>query len=177
MTTEPPPPAAAKKVESKESLARASKLDFKAVNEVWDDKAYKYTIEESPKSVNKANELDQYVFVIRARIKKKISAATVYIDIKSEYLRDVLRTVLKSVYRISVKQNLLYHYLPKLKSLRSSTDPLDLIGPPRVGKTLTTKALSEHLQRLLYTISARDLSHDVAKLEKQLSLIFELTDH
>jgi hypothetical protein len=33
----------------------------------WDDKAYKYTIEESPKSAE-ANELDQYVFVVRARI-------------------------------------------------------------------------------------------------------------
>jgi hypothetical protein len=87
----------------------------------WDDKAYKYSIEESPKSVDEANELDQYMFVVRARIgqylrskqtpcthedilDKKASANTVYIDIKSEWLRDVLRTVLKGVHGISAKE-------------------------------------------------------------------------
>jgi hypothetical protein len=134
----------------------------------WDEKAYKYSIEESQKSADEANELDQYVFVVRARIgqyvrskwdlrthedilDKKSATNTVYIDIKSEWLRDVLRMVLKGVHGISAKedkpsasspsltmrnqpltwaqveQNLLYHFLPELKSHRSSTDPLDLI--------------------------------------------------
>ncbi|RDL32394.1 Uncharacterized protein BP5553_08850 [Venustampulla echinocandica] len=47
-------------------------------------------------------------------------------------------------------------------------------GLPRVNKTLTAEALSEHLRRPLYTV---DLSSDTAKLEKQLSLHFELADH
>jgi hypothetical protein len=34
----------------------------------WDETACKYSIEESPKLVDQANELDQYVFVVRARI-------------------------------------------------------------------------------------------------------------
>jgi hypothetical protein len=34
----------------------------------WDEIACKYSIEESPKSVDEVNELDQYVFVVRARI-------------------------------------------------------------------------------------------------------------
>jgi hypothetical protein len=38
----------------------------------WDAKAYKYSIEESPKSVDEANELDQYVFVVRARIEQRL---------------------------------------------------------------------------------------------------------
>jgi hypothetical protein len=118
--------------ESGEPKARASRLEFKTINEVWDEKAYKYTIEELPKLVDEANKLDQYVFVVRARIDKKASTNTVYVDIKSEWLRDVLRVVLKGVHGISAKedkpsveQNLLYHYLPELKSHRSSTDPLD----------------------------------------------------
>ncbi|KAG0647501.1 ATPase family AAA domain-containing 3B [Hyphodiscus hymeniophilus] len=52
-----------------------------------------------------------------------------------------------------------------------------LYGPPGVGKTLTAEALSEYLQRPLYTISAGDLSGDASKLEKQLSTHFELADH
>jgi hypothetical protein len=88
----------------------------------WDEKAYKYTIEESPKLVDEANELDQYVFVVRARIgqyirskrvpcthedilDKKASTNTVYVDIKSEWLRDVLRVVLKGVHGISAKED------------------------------------------------------------------------
>jgi len=88
----------------------------------WDEKAYKYSIEESPKSVDEASELDQYVFVVRARIgqyirskrapctyedilDKKASASTIYIDIKSEWLRDILRMVLKGVHGISAKED------------------------------------------------------------------------
>ena len=88
----------------------------------WDEKACKYTIEESPKSADEANELDQYVFVVRARIgqyirskrapctyddtlDKKASTHTVYIDIKSEWIRDVLRAVLKGVHGISAKED------------------------------------------------------------------------
>ncbi len=108
------------------------------------------------------------MFVVRARIgqyirckrapcthegilDKKAATNTVYIDVRSEWLRDVLRTVLKGVYGISAKedkpsassptltmgnqpltwaqveQNLLYHHLPELKSHQSSTDPLDLL--------------------------------------------------
>ncbi|KAH7374066.1 hypothetical protein BKA64DRAFT_586823 [Cadophora sp. MPI-SDFR-AT-0126] len=118
--------------ESKGPTARASRLEFKTVNEVWDKNACKYSIEESPKSVDEATELDQYVFVVRARIDKKAMTNTIYIDIKSEWLRDVLRIVLKGVHGISaqedkpsVEQNLLYHYLSELQSHRSGTDPLD----------------------------------------------------
>ena len=88
----------------------------------WDEKAYKYSIEESQKSADEANELDQYVFVVRARIgqyvrskwdlcthedilDKKSATNTVYIDIKSEWLRAVLRMVLKGVHVISAKED------------------------------------------------------------------------
>jgi hypothetical protein len=88
----------------------------------WDEKAYKYSIEESPKSVDEANKLDQYVSVVRTRIgqyihskrapythedilDKKASTNTVYIDIKLEWLRDILRMVLKGVHGISAKED------------------------------------------------------------------------
>src|ERR1700712_6056807 len=88
----------------------------------WDEKAYKYSIKEPAKSVAEGNELDQYVFVVRARIgqyirskqapcthedilDKKTSTNTVYIDIKSEWLRDIVRIVLKGVHGISAKED------------------------------------------------------------------------
>ncbi|KAN0115451.1 hypothetical protein V8E51_004995 [Hyaloscypha variabilis] len=53
-----PPPPAKLSGASREPKARASTLELKTINEVWDEKAYKYTIEESPKSVDESNELD-----------------------------------------------------------------------------------------------------------------------
>ena len=67
---------------------------------------------------------------------------TFYIDIKSEFLRDILRTTLKDAHsvvtnrnklsvsihfpckfryliRTKIEQNVLYHYLPELKSYQS----------------------------------------------------------
>ncbi|CZR66033.1 uncharacterized protein PAC_15933 [Phialocephala subalpina] len=128
----PPPPAAADKVKSEERPARASKLELKTVDEVWDAKAYEYKVVESITPPDEENELDQYIFVVRTRIDKKTEKRTHYIDLKSEGLRDVLRSVLQDVKGIclreekpSVEQNLLFHYLPDLEAYRSNHAALD----------------------------------------------------
>ncbi|KAF4628690.1 hypothetical protein G7Y89_g9463 [Cudoniella acicularis] len=69
----------------------ASKLEFKTVNK-------------EPLTA-KVNTLDDYVFVIRTRINRETKDPIFYIDIKSEDLRDVLREVLKDVYRISLLED------------------------------------------------------------------------
>ncbi|KAH1809724.1 hypothetical protein KXX27_007295 [Aspergillus fumigatus] len=50
-------------------------------------------------------------------------------------------------------------------------------GPPGVGKTLTAEAISERLQRPLYSISAGDLSAQAEQLEVQLTRTFRVTKH
>ncbi|KAK5141904.1 hypothetical protein LTR04_002423, partial [Oleoguttula sp. CCFEE 6159] len=45
-----------------------------------------------------------------------------------------------------------------------------------VGETLTAEGISEHLQKLLYAISAEELGTTVEKLEAQLPLIFQRAD-
>ncbi|KAH1744791.1 hypothetical protein KXV31_000632 [Aspergillus fumigatus] len=52
-----------------------------------------------------------------------------------------------------------------------------LHGPPGVGKTLTAEAISERLQRPLYSISAGDLSAQAEQLEVQLTRTFRVTKH
>ncbi|KFZ19606.1 hypothetical protein V502_03529 [Pseudogymnoascus sp. VKM F-4520 (FW-2644)] len=122
----PAVPVAADEVKAEDPLARASKLGFKAINEVWDAKAYKYKIVESVTPTDKADELNQYVFVVRGRIDKDTTKTIYHVDIKSEILRDVLRNVLKDAHAVSTKendlsveQNLLYHYIPELELCRS----------------------------------------------------------
>ncbi|KAF4240499.1 hypothetical protein CNMCM8980_001148 [Aspergillus fumigatiaffinis] len=52
-----------------------------------------------------------------------------------------------------------------------------LHGPPGVGKTLTAEAISERLQRPLYSISAGDLSAQAEQLEVQLTRTFRVASN
>ncbi|GFG17794.1 hypothetical protein IFM61392_10224 [Aspergillus lentulus] len=52
-----------------------------------------------------------------------------------------------------------------------------LHGPPGVGKTLTAEAISERLQRPLYSISAGDLSAHAEELEVQLTRTFRVASN
>lgn len=95
-------------------LQSASLIKLKLPPCSWDEKAYKYTIVESLTPPGEVNELDEYVFVVRVRIgepidlfadpftnddtlDRKTNDPTFYIDIKSEELRDIVRTILRDV--------------------------------------------------------------------------------
>ncbi|KAK3167986.1 hypothetical protein OEA41_004432 [Lepraria neglecta] len=69
---------------------RASKLEFKTVNEIWDAKTYEYKITESSKPSEELTDLDQYVFVVHQRV---------------EGLRDILRIVLREIHAINLNDN------------------------------------------------------------------------
>ncbi|KAL5344673.1 hypothetical protein ACLOAV_010365 [Pseudogymnoascus australis] len=98
---------------------------FKTVEEVWDNKTYKYALVEPVKSAHEITALDKYVFIVRRRVDKDTKETTFHIDIKSESLRDILRVILGDVQGISLKepvlsveQNLLHHYLPEIELYR-----------------------------------------------------------
>ncbi|KAF3484338.1 uncharacterized protein GIQ15_03662 [Arthroderma uncinatum] len=96
---------------------RASKLEYKAVEEVWDEREKRYKISgavETPK----VTELDEYLFVVRSRTYIHTTQPMVYIDIKSEGLRDILRWLLRGVRAVrlggdmpSVPRDLLFNLL------------------------------------------------------------------
>ncbi|KMP06688.1 hypothetical protein CIRG_06369 [Coccidioides immitis RMSCC 2394] len=72
------------------------------------------------------SELDKYVFIVHKQIYNKTSAITTYINIKSSGLQDILRAILKDIRTADlgidkpvVKQDLLYHFLPKLRKYSS----------------------------------------------------------
>ncbi|KAK5083831.1 hypothetical protein LTR05_006337 [Lithohypha guttulata] len=161
------PPIAANQSAS-EFIERASKLESKQVHEIWDPKAYAYTIVESPPTPE-VTKLDAYVFVVRTRLPKPdeaISKPSIYIDIKSAGLRDILKEILKDIKWLSlggdkpsVERNLLFHYLPELKDFRAkakNTDAMDsrsldaldlLIGNVEHSYQSTSERLSSQLQQ------------------------------
>ncbi|KAI9791932.1 MAG: hypothetical protein M1835_008168 [Candelina submexicana] len=116
-------PEATKHVAAEERKTRASKLEYKLVDEVWDNSASRYKIVESAALPEEVTDLDEYVFIIRARTEKKTSEQVFYVDIKSDGLRDVLRAGLRDVHglslredKITLERNLLYHYVPELEA-------------------------------------------------------------
>lgn len=152
-------------------VARASLLAFKEVNEVWDSKAYKYTVVESPKPTE-IDDLDQYIFVVRGRVDKKSEKTTYYIDVKSHILRDALKKVLYNVPGISLKEvnlsierNILYNFLPEIESCRNWSN----IGPDNQPGNEHLRLLVDHIkssyadvtQRLDALLSSKEITFDL----------------
>ncbi|OJD26011.1 hypothetical protein ACJ73_02610 [Blastomyces percursus] len=123
---------------------RASKLESKAVREVWNEKAYEYKVVDSPPTMA-VSELDEYVFVTRTRIDRRTQEPTVYIDIKS------------------VEQNILYHFLPELEAHRESMAEPDIPERKHVDLLIqhlhdAYKPLTERLHSLL---NGRKITYDL----------------
>ncbi|EDN08181.1 predicted protein [Histoplasma mississippiense (nom. inval.)] len=113
------------KEKEKDTRVRASRREYKVVNEVWDSKKYEYKITDSPPAQD-ISELDKYAFIVRKRIHQKTEAISTYIDVKSTGLRNILRAILKNnttadlgVDKPVIEQNLLFHFLPELKEYSS----------------------------------------------------------
>ncbi|KAI8956826.1 hypothetical protein F5Y11DRAFT_364727 [Daldinia sp. FL1419] len=83
--------------------AHASKLEYMHVDELWDPKAGAYKIVKSVHS--KFDELDEYAFVVRQRTDKTTQKSRSYLDIKSTFLRDILRETCHDVRGISLAEN------------------------------------------------------------------------
>ncbi|KAF1963459.1 P-loop containing nucleoside triphosphate hydrolase protein [Byssothecium circinans] len=138
---------------------------FKAVDEVWDEKVYRYTIVELAKE--ELEKSDEYVFVRASAnpctLDRDTKETTYYIDIKSEQLRDVLRTLLENISvislkedKLSVEQNLLYNFLPKLELSHywNNVGPVDYARKEHLGLLIdyikiAYKATTQHLESLL----------------------------
>ncbi|RHZ48759.1 uncharacterized protein CDV56_106140 [Aspergillus thermomutatus] len=100
---------------------RASKLEYKIVNEVWDPRAYRYTIVDRVPAPD-VSELDEWIFVVRNRVDRRSHETTTFIDIKSPVLQDILRVILKNIGmagleadKPAVEQGLLYHFLSEMR--------------------------------------------------------------
>ncbi|KUJ06192.1 uncharacterized protein LY89DRAFT_712694 [Mollisia scopiformis] len=152
--------------------AKASRLEFKTVDELWDGKAHTYAIVESLKPVGQVTGLDQYVFVVRRRVDRKTKVTTCYVDVKSEFLRDILRDVLKDIKgislnesKLSIEQNLLYTTLPKLELCQSWNEiaPLDQERTSHLGLLIDylKSAYTDTTQSMLSLLLTGYITYDL----------------
>ncbi|KAK0628680.1 P-loop containing nucleoside triphosphate hydrolase protein [Bombardia bombarda] len=170
--TAPNTSAASKKAPSKEQqpAERASKLEYKRVDETWNEQSGKYKIAES--SGSDSNELDQYLFVVRDRIDKNTHETTSFIDIKSAFIRDALRDICQDMRSVSLadltpsmERHVLFHVWKELESChqRATTDPsatnaaehLEILVD-YLGSTYTP--IQQHLAELL---TRQEITYDL----------------
>ncbi|KAE8383895.1 hypothetical protein BDV26DRAFT_287310 [Aspergillus bertholletiae] len=130
---QPPAPSALSPEDAEDAAAQAAAegpgARFKRVMEIWDKGTARYKIVDSIEP--EVDDMDQYVFVAREHIDERSKKSTVYIDVKSAILCDILREVLGGVK--AIEQSILFHFLPELnatlKSLASTEGVLESTAP------------------------------------------------
>ncbi|KAL8698333.1 MAG: hypothetical protein Q9201_006630 [Fulgogasparrea decipioides] len=163
---------ATKQVEAEKPKIRASKLEYKLVDEVWDNDTFKYKFVDSAALPEEVTDLDEYMFVVRARTEKGASEQVFYVDIKSEGLRDVLRIVLRDVHglslgedKITLERNLLYHYIAELEAHRTELED----DTESDGKLKHLDLLVEYIRAAYISTSSR-----LASLLKNREITYDL---
>ncbi|KAL4811700.1 P-loop containing nucleoside triphosphate hydrolase protein [Aspergillus spinulosporus] len=110
---------------------------FEEVLEIWDNDTCGYKV---VKMELEADDFRGFVFVVRKRIDPIFKTSTTYIDVKSKTLQDILQVLLENVKavgdmgaKLSIKQTVLFHFLPQLRSklnqLTHSDNPTRIASP------------------------------------------------
>ncbi|KAI5840555.1 hypothetical protein DFP73DRAFT_482409 [Morchella snyderi] len=147
----------------KKARVRASKMEFKRLDEVYNKAIHDFYLAESSTSPSaKDDKWEEYIFVVRRRFDYQNKFLKSYVDIKSVDLRDVLREVLKDVSGIGLREDkptiepsLLFNYLPQLEA--------ELIKERNRTEKEQNKTLIQHL-----TILTKYIESDYAPIVKRL---------
>ncbi|OKP09742.1 hypothetical protein PENSUB_4871 [Penicillium subrubescens] len=137
----------------------ASTSQFKTVVETWDKEACKYKIAESVETNSGLDDYAEYAFIVRERVDRNSKEVTSYIDVKSEGLRDTLRTSLHDIKAISltedkpsIEQKVLFHFLPELDRCAEN---IDNSSDHDSAHAKHLRLLIEHLKHAYASISQR----------------------
>ncbi|OJD34408.1 aaa family atpase [Diplodia corticola] len=111
---------------SSSSGKRASTLEFKRVDELWDSKIHNYKLTESAE--DPVDEFNSTIFNVRRRFDWENKYRNTVVDIKSKLLKEALQEVMKDVKGVSlveeqpcVDPNMLFLYLEELRRYAKKT--------------------------------------------------------
>ncbi|KAL1650086.1 hypothetical protein SLS58_001464 [Diplodia intermedia] len=114
------------KKKGKKSGKRASTLEYKRVDELWDSKIHNYKLTESAE--DPVDEFNSYIFNVRRRFDWENKYRNTVVDIKSKLLKEALQEVMKDVKGVSLVEeqpcidpNMLFLYLEELRRFAKKT--------------------------------------------------------
>ncbi|KAI9826009.1 MAG: hypothetical protein M1819_007464 [Sarea resinae] len=178
-----------KSKESKKKGKRASKLEFKRVDQrkvfnpngkivadqlvVWDDSIHNYKLTDTAPDED-ADEYDQYVFTVRRKFDWEGKYTDTVIDIKSKLLKDALNDIMDGVKGISlveetpvVDPNMLFLYLEELRACSK-----DLRTKEKAEKKRKKRKIIS-LKRSHVKLLVKYLDKDYAETKKTLYPLLE----
>ncbi|KAK4163374.1 hypothetical protein QBC43DRAFT_345274 [Cladorrhinum sp. PSN259] len=111
-----------KQGKEKKRRAKASKLDYKRVDQVWDNTIHNYKLQDTAQGSVDA-QYDEFLFHVRRTFDWEGKYKTTYLDIKSKLLRECLQDVIGNVKGVSLVEetpkldpNLVFLYLDDLRN-------------------------------------------------------------
>lgn len=140
---------------------RASKLEFKRVDQLWDSTIHDYKLTDTVED-DESSEYDQYLFNVRRTFDFDGKYQTTVVDIKSKLLKEVLNDIMGGVKGVSlveenpnVDPNLLFLYLEDIrdsmkelkKKLKSSEKMKKKLRKKNESKVNHTKVLLKYLDK------------------------------
>ncbi|OJD18550.1 hypothetical protein ACJ73_08711 [Blastomyces percursus] len=151
-------------------MARASVLDHKILDKIWDGKKLDYMIVENPDAqYGQSDKYDEYLFVFRRRHERNSKDIKTYLDFKSGELINILRHVLSNVNAVnlrserpSVSPSHLFQFLPDLEGYRQTIEPESIAA--------------QHLDHLTEFLNGHfsDLKENMTALLNHGEITFEL---
>ncbi|KAK8159451.1 putative AAA family ATPase [Phyllosticta citrichinensis] len=110
----------------KQQAKRGTTLEFKRVDELWDNTIHNYKLTESAE--DPVDEFNSYVFTVRRRFDWENKYRSTVVDIKSKLLREALAEIFKDVKGVSLVEeqpsidpNMLFLYLEELRTYAKKT--------------------------------------------------------
>lgn len=163
------------KKEKKSKKKRASKLEFKRVDQLWDSTIHNYKLTDTAEDQESA-EYDQYLFNVRRTFDWEGKYKTTLVDIKSKLLKEALNDVMDGVKGVSlveeapaVDPNLLFLYLEDLrKSMKA------LKAKRKSGIKMKKKEVKKNDEKIKHIkILLKYLDKDYAETKKTLYPMLE----
>ncbi|KAK3700529.1 hypothetical protein LTR37_015930 [Vermiconidia calcicola] len=131
---------------TEEERLRASREEYKSINEVWDKQASSYIIADSVASAS-VDELDEYLFIHRKRSDRKSLVTASYVDIKSKHLQEILINVLGD--KDAANDNLDDRRFDAEIALANDRRAFQVVQERLVERSHEAEARSQHHQNLL----------------------------
>ena len=145
-------------LKDKKKRQKATKLDFKRVDQVWDNTIHNYKLQDTAEGKVDA-QYDEFIFHVRRTFDWEGKYKATIVDIKSKLLRECLSDVMGNIKGVSLVEdtpkldpNMLFLYLEDLrthlKELKKAKPPKgDKHGRKKEQKRLETKR--QHLKVLI----------------------------
>ncbi|KAI9762033.1 MAG: hypothetical protein M4579_000669 [Chaenotheca gracillima] len=158
---------------SKKKRKRASKLEFKRVDQLWDRTIHNYKLTDTAEDAD-ADEYDQYIFTVKRKFDWEGKHVDTVVDIKSKALKEALNQVMDGVKGVSlveetptVDPNMLFLYLEELRTAMKVLKKKNKTQKKRKVRKANARQVA-HVKVLL-----KYLDEDYAETKKNLYPLLE----